>query len=217
MKNNFTTYASTLVAVFGVGAFAAGCAGQNPTAPTATAPILSPAVTVSSVQVTAGAASGGSLQLTAIAISSDGSSADVTRAAAWHSSDVSLATVTVAGTVTVVGTGNVEFGATFQGVSGSVRVSVAEPVTFMLRGTVRTTDGTVVVGARVQHLGGSQDHAFSDTHGDYSLVGLAPGETIIEVTKTGYAVWGNEIIVTGDGILNVVLSPDAETAQAARR
>jgi hypothetical protein len=202
---------SKLAALIALTAIAASCAGSNnPAAPTVPAPAA--AATVSNVRVTSVVSSSTSYQLTAIATSSDGTSQDVTRSATWLSSNTQFATVSTAGDVSVVGTGDVDLGATFKGIAGAIRLSVVRPAVFTLRGVVREAGvgGLPVGGARVQILSGNNDHAFSDDFGEFMLAGITAGETIIEVTRPGYASWSNEIVITGNSTLNVTLSPLAE-------
>lgn len=215
MKRVSAKHVGTFAAMLAAGALATSCT-KSPTSPTITAPIVTapvvvPAVTVSSVQVTSIASSDASYQLTAIATSSDGSSQDVTRIVAWLSSNLQLATVTSTGDVAVVGTGDVDLSATFQGVSGSVRLSVTRAPVFTLSGVIRETGpgGLPIEGARVQILTGGGDHSFSDAHGNYALAGLEAGETILEVTHAGYDTWSNVIFVVTSGTLDIAMSPTA--------
>lgn len=216
MKRSFVKSAGTFAVLFAAGALVTACT-NNPTSPTVAAPVVAPVVTVSSVQVTSVVSSDASYQLTAIAHSSDGNSQDVTGAVAWLSSNIQLATVTSTGHVVVVGTGTVDLSATFQGVSGTIRLSVTRLSVFTLSGVVREAGpgGLPIEGARVQNLTGG-DHAFSDAQGDYALAGLVPGETIIEVTRAGYQTWSNELVIVGSGTLDIAMSPIAASITAGR-
>src|SRR5947209_3493708 len=144
-RKHFGKFATLFVA----GTLATACSSVNPTAPTVAVVTAPAAVTVSNVQITSVASSATSLQLTAIARSSDGTSRDVTRTATWLSSNVQLATIGSTGSVTVVGTGDVDMGATFEGIAGSIRLNVARPAEFTLRGVVvDRVSGLPVEGAR---------------------------------------------------------------------
>ena len=103
-----------------VGAMAAACghSAASPAAPTA------PGATVSSIAVTSAPVSTASIQMTAMARLSDGSSQDVTRSAAWESSNPAVATVSPTGMLSVVGAGELDVRATYQSASGSMHLRV---------------------------------------------------------------------------------------------
>src|SRR5262245_27212149 len=183
----------------------AACGNDNasPAAPTPP-PVSSAAVTI---DVTSAAATGSSFQLTATARMADGSSRDVTGVATWQSSNINLATVTSAGFVTVVGTGEVELRATYAGVTGSMHVTVRGPQTYSFTGVVAELAPKVhgIAGARVQIVVGP--HTFSDTNGVFSLYGLPAGRTILEVTKDGYVTYSNQIVIDRDVQMQINLYP----------
>ena len=62
----------------------------------------------------------------------DGTTRDVTTTAQWDTSNPSLATVTNAGVVTLVGAGDVEVRATYQSVSGTLRLMTRPEVVLTL-------------------------------------------------------------------------------------
>jgi hypothetical protein len=100
----------------------AGCTGGN--APT------TPSVSVSSVAVTgwlSPLAVGDTLQLTATAVLSDGSTRSVTTSASWQSTNTSIATVSTTGVATGIGNGSADIRATYQGQTGGQTISVAQP------------------------------------------------------------------------------------------
>src|SRR5262245_47306832 len=84
-----------------------------------------PATTITSVAVSSATTSGSSFQLTAVAHLSDGSTRDVTSTSTWQSSNPQLATVSSAGMVTVIATGELDVKATYQNVTGSLHIFVA--------------------------------------------------------------------------------------------
>ena len=134
---------------------------------------LSVAEHVVAVTITgAPSASSSPFQLTAIARGSDGSSQDVTRSATWESSNAQLAGVSASGYVTILGSGDVDLKAIYQGVTGSVHVHVSLPRTFTVSGTVAEAAPNVrpIAGARIQIVGG--DHTFSDDRGAFAIPGL---------------------------------------------
>src|SRR5579884_763904 len=93
-------------------AISCGSNSTNPVTPTPTGAKVT-SVAVASVQTSAS-----SIQLKATAQMSDNTSKDVTSAAAWTSSNTALATVSSGGLVTIVGSGELDVTATYQGVSG---------------------------------------------------------------------------------------------------
>lgn len=170
---------------------------------------------VVAVNVSGPSSSSTSFQLTALARLSDGSTQDVTGGATWVSSSQQLATVTATGYVSVVAAGDVDLGATYQGVAGSLRVSVSLPRTFVLSGAITgaAPDGQPIAGARVQVFGGATDHAISDARGMF-VFRVPAGRTIVEVSMDGYHTWSTEIFIVGDTDLPVILSPTPLTVNA---
>src|SRR5438270_6880347 len=104
--------------------FAAACGGAasttNPTAPGTASTVTAVTVGTASSSSVANA----TFQLLANARFGDGTMRDVTSEARWESSDASLARISATGTVTVVGTGDVELRATYQNITGSMHALV---------------------------------------------------------------------------------------------
>ena len=113
--------------------FSAGIAGVTLLMLTACGSSSSPAaptpgasVTVSSLALTSTAISTSVLQMTASALLSDGSRRDVTAAATWATSNAAVAVVSTSGRVTIVGSGDVDVRATYQGVTGSTKLALSQ-------------------------------------------------------------------------------------------
>lgn len=183
---------------------------QNPAAPTPPATTL----TVSAVTITSGAATNGTFQLTASAQMSDGSTKDVTTSATWQSSDATLATVSATGLATVVGTGEVEFRATYQKLTGSLRVSVTKPgpAKFFVSGTVHEVFPNVrpVAGTRVEITAGADTGmtATSDDTGFFQFGRVTGGVIALIATKDGYLLWQvSTLTIDHDIPLEVMLYP----------
>jgi hypothetical protein len=162
------------------------------------------------VAVTVSGAPSGSptFQLTATARGSDGSTQDVSRTAAWESSDTRLASVSPSGYVTILGNGSVDLKATYQGVTGDEQVQVSLPRTFTLSGVVDEVAPNVrpIAGARVQIVGGT--HTFSDDRGMFAIQGVSAGRTLLEFSKDGYQTLETEAMVAnGDTQITVSLYP----------
>ncbi len=115
---------SIVLSAFLLGAAACGTGSSTPTAPTTALSTPTPgSLTISGAKSTNGV--GTSQQLTATFKSSGGATSDVTAAATWLSDAPAVARVTSAGLVTTVALGTATVTATYQGQSGTARVSVA--------------------------------------------------------------------------------------------
>jgi carboxypeptidase family protein/Big-like domain-containing protein len=184
--------------------------GSNPVAPTP------PAATVAAVSISTGAPAGASMQLNATARMTDGTTRDVTMSARWESSNPQLATISSTGMMTVVGSGDIDVRATYQGVAGSMHLTVHSPQTFTLSGVVAEAppQGGPIVGARVQVV--PNDHVFTDAHGVFSIAHVQAGRLILEVTKDGFQTWSNELTISGDTQLPTITLMPAPS-QPARR
>jgi len=149
-------------------------------------------------------------QLSAVARLSDGSAQDVTRNAVWTSSNPSVATVSN-GYVSGVSNGDADITASYQGISGSTHVTVAMPRKVAVSGVVTepAPGQRPVAGARVQIIGGP--FTTTDDQGRYTLTAVPEGRELIEVSKTGYQTYEQEIQVSGDTSYPVTLVPSTST------
>jgi hypothetical protein len=205
-NNSLATVSSTgLVTVVGGGEFDIRATYQTVTG---SLHVQLSSVPVSSVTVGGPASSSTAFQLTAVARMSDGSVQDVTQTATWLSSSPQLATVTPGGYVNVVTAGDVNLSATFQGVTGSLRVTVSSPQMFTLSGIVASAqpNSKALDGARIQVFSGTTDHTMSDSQGLFAL-GVVAGRAVVEVSLSGYQTWSAEVVIGGDTKLLIVLSP----------
>jgi hypothetical protein len=191
------------------------CSGNKNTSPSAPTPSPTPGVTVSSVTITNATLSSSTYQLTATARMSDASTRDVTMSAAWESSNPSLATVSAAGVLTVINTGEVEVRATYQSVTGSLRILVTRPpaaAKFILSGVVREVAPTaqLVSNARVQITGGADTGTFvmTDSSGMFRFNSVSAGVIAMEATKDGYQLWRvANLDMDRDRLIDVTLFP----------
>jgi hypothetical protein len=103
----------------------------TPPPPPPTPPPAPPTVTLSSVSVSGGNAVtvGQTVQFTATANMSNGTTQNVSTTASWQSSNASIATVSNTGLATGVAQGNADIRATFQGMTGSLGLQVNPPAT----------------------------------------------------------------------------------------
>jgi hypothetical protein len=170
----------------------AGACGSssNPTTPTP------PAGTVTTV--TAASRSSSTIQLAAVARLSDGSERDVSTLATWQSSNAVLASVSPTGLVTMFGTGEVDIRATYQSVSGSLHLLVANAsvaqltissapsgpaASFQLTATARFADGSTQDVTRSATWASSNTGVATVSSGLVSVV--ADGEVDIRATFQG--------------------------------
>ncbi len=189
-----TVSASGVLTVVGAGEVDVRATYQNVTG---SAHLILASTPVVSLAVTGAPASpASSFQLTATAKMSDGSTSNVTDSASWQSSNTQIATVSSTGFVTATGTGQVDITAAYGGVSGTAHAAVTSTAAFTISGVVTEVapNAHPVAGARVQLLVGA--HAFTDDHGAFSLGGVPPGRTLLEVTADGYQVWEQDAEVT---------------------
>jgi hypothetical protein len=206
------------------------CAGtnENPTGPT---PPVDPSVTVRTVTVSSAVMSATTYQMTARADLSDGTSRDVTTQSKWETSNASIATVSAAGVVTAIGSGQVEVRATFQNVTGSATLTVNAPApgpskTFAVFGVARETApashplaGVVI---RVTAGPDAGATATSDASGAFRFTALKEGTVAFEGTKDGYLPWQvSNLTLDHDTEVGVLLFPvppknDTGTSATAR-
>jgi hypothetical protein len=171
-----------------------------------------------------GASTTSSFQLTATARLSDASTQDITRSATWDSSNAQIAAVSTTGYVTVVGNGEVDIRATYQGVTGSQHFVVVLPKTFALSGVVREIAPNVqpISGATVRILSGSTTPDVTTDQGTFAFSAVPAGRVLIEISKDGYQVWESEVVIVDrDAQLTASLYPiparDATGVSASAR
>lgn len=182
---------SRINAIAIVVAFAcAGCGRRS--SPTPAAPTPPTSAAVAAVAVTGSPATTDTFQLTAIARFTDGTALDVTSAAGWESSNTAIATVSATGLVAIHGTGDVDLLATYQAVTGSTQLFVAQsaPTKVTLSGMVREA-GTrrLLPGVRILVNNGPDAGAIaiSDEGGLYTFPSLSLSSVIVlEASKDGY-------------------------------
>jgi len=163
-------------------------------------PTASPIASVSISGVPVSPAIGGSAQLTARITRQDGTASDGTSQVTWLSSDVSVASISAAGLLTIAAPGEADITATLQAVRATAHLTVPRPgpVLYDLDGVVHETaptDDVVLSGATVGiHYVGcptcphDNESTVTDASGRFRLGGLeAPGFAFV-VTKPGYDV-----------------------------
>src|SRR5688572_3349876 len=132
-----TAFRGTPIALAFVLAFS-GCRGRSDDSPSTPTQPSVPVTRITVVGMTTTAKPGDTAQFQATATLTNNTMHTVTTRATWESSDQTIATVSAAGFVTAVGAGQAMIRATYEGVTGSLRVTVAEPgpPTFSVSGTI---------------------------------------------------------------------------------
>ena len=195
------------------------------------------AAVVTSVQVTPFMPTmtvGQTQQFQAVAVLSDGTTSNVTRQAAWVSTDTAVAGVSngwrSGGNVTAVGPGNATLRATFDGVTGETAVTVSNssidriqvtpfvptvPVGYGLsmRATAIFTDGTTldITDIASWSVGDSNLAAVSNANGSKGwLTTLNAGATTINVQYMG-TTGSTNLTVSAVTLTGITVTPDVAT------
>jgi len=193
-----------------------------------------PSAVPRSLTVTA-TVTGTQYQLSAVAGFSDGSTQEVTSQAGWSSSDATVASVSAAGLVTPRSNGSALITATFQGVTGSLALTVVAPPvppppgpappgpapqTYTLSGVVRATPlNEMVAGAVVEamHGGGVVASATTDGGGVYTLTGLIAQEYVLSLRKVGYNARTSDVTIAADTTRDFVMDRNRVTLRGIAR
>lgn len=194
--------------------FAAGACANSSTTPSGgpTGP-SSPTVTSVTISGTLAIANiGQTSQLSATAHSAKGTTQDVTAQATWASSDAAIATVSSTGLVTSTGIGTATLTATYQNVSGSTRVTVTRPPSYVLSGLVTEsvpTTSTTLSGARIEFVDGVNQgkSATTDSTGHYEITQVSEGTFSVRATLSGYADTTKQVTINADSTLGFALVP----------
>lgn len=172
------------------------------------------------------AVTGTQYQLSAVAGFSDGSTQEVTSQAGWSSSDSTVASVSAAGLVTPLSNGSALITARFQGVTGSLALTVVAPSaplpppppgpappgpaprTYTLSGAVKATPlNEIVAGAGIEAMHGGLVVASATTDGGgfYTLTGLIAQEYVLSLRKVGYNARTSDVIIAADTTRDLVM------------
>jgi hypothetical protein len=154
---------------------------------------------------------GASAQFSSTATLSNGTTQSVTTQATWTSSNPLAATVTSAGLVTGVSSGEADITATYQSIAGKLHVAIANAAirTFNVSGLL--TDGTsggVLPNINVQTVDSAGNTATTKTgsSGTYAIGGLAAGAAVLTASATSYETATRNIVISGDTRVDVVLA-----------
>jgi len=210
---------SSIATLIVTAVMACGKAGtvNNPVTPTPTTSVT--AVIVVTNQMISDTV----MQLKATAQMTDGSSLDVTNTSTWQTSDPSIATVTPTGLLTTVGTGSVEARATYQGVTGTLRLTLSKPpdprTHFALSGLARevTPSSKILGGVRIVISSGPDTgmSVTSDAGGLFKFASVSATRISLEATRDGFQPWRmTNLMLDGDRQIEVVMFPTPPTNAA---
>jgi hypothetical protein len=175
---------------------------------TSTPSAPSPSVTVTSVAVNGPNPNVGlTSQLTATATLSNGSGQNVTSQAAWQTSNAAIATVNNAGVVTGIAPGDVDITATYQSVSGRLRLTIAQ-ATFAITGLITdATSGGVLPNIEVQITAGPSAGLSTKTGatGIYTLNGVVSGGATVAAFAVSYLTQSKTTTVVNNATLDFVM------------
>lgn len=205
------------------------CSGSKSANPGDPSSLPSPNASVRAVVVTSSSSGASTFQMHARADLSDGSSSDVTTISRWETSNSGLAAISTTGVLTALGSGQVEVRAIYQGVTGTMGLSVSvpsAPTTFTVSGIAAETApaSKPLAGVRVEITDGPDAgrSTTSDSNGAFRLDGLTKGVVAVLAEKSGYLPWRvSNFTVDRDYQLEVKLYPtppkDANGVDATAR
>src|SRR4051812_44449105 len=186
----------------------------NPTAPSLPA---MPGATVSTLIVTNQPPSGNTMQMVATARMSDGSSQNVTSAASWESSNPSIATISSSGMLSVLANGQVDARAMYQGVLGSVTLTLTrapDPAArYTLSGIAREVSPAprILGDVRITITEGPDAGitATSDAGGQFRFASVAGSRLSLEASRAGYQTWRmTNLTIDANKQIEVVMYPN---------
>jgi hypothetical protein len=176
-------------------------------------------VTLTGVTVSAGgsAAVGDTVQFTATATFSDGTTQTVTGQATWESSNTAIVTITSGGLATFVAQGEADIKATYRSssgttMSGTSRVTVANKAAsrHTLTGSVSdSSSGSMLSGVNARILDGPDANraAVTDATGRFSLPDVTGGSFLVQFTRANYETRSISVSMSGDTAVSVQITP----------
>jgi hypothetical protein len=208
MRRSAVALALAWLIAFGLARCGGGGGNSTPANPTP----LPPSVTGVAVTGPSNSAkSGDSGQFTATATLSNGTNQNVTSQATWQSSDTNVATVSSSGMVTAANAGEADIKATYQAVTGSMRLTVTAPPPTgpSISGLVTEEGTTITIAGATVIVKDTSLSTTSDGSGRYSIGGVTSGRIILRATKSGYQMAEVEAIVSGATTKNIPMRRDS--------
>jgi len=191
-----------------------GCGGGGGTAPTPPPP--TPTVTAVTVSGAGSPGVGDTVQLTATATFSDGTTQTVTAQATWESSNQAIVTITSGGLASFLAQGDADIKATFKAVAGTSHVTVSTKVAarFTLTGTVTdATNGNALpnVNARVIDGPDTGRGGVTDATGRFTITSLTAGSFQVQFTRSDYVTRSVGVSLNADTAVNVQITAQASS------
>ncbi len=211
---------STVVVLLLLGLLAS--CDKPPTAPGATGaqnpPPPPPAETVTRIEMTGPdtIAPDQTVQLSAIATLSDGTTRTLTSEAFWGSSNLNVLSISAGGLLTVKTRGEATIRVTYRTATATRTVFGMPPGTYRLTGLVREATTYPVSNVRVEVLSGAGAGLAVTTtdSGTFRLYGVA-GDTRVRVTREDFEPETKSIDINAHGTLNFELKPNRPYTQVA--
>jgi len=205
----------SLVIVLFAAIIASGCGGGSTPGPAPT-PVTVTGVTVSGGSGAGSPVVGDTVQFTATATFSDGTTQTVTGQVTWESSNTAIVTITSGGLATFVAQGDADIKATYRSssgtsVSGSSRVTVTNktPSRYTLSGTVSdATNGNMLSGVNARIVDGPDANRSTTTDGGgrFTLSNVAGGSFAVQFTRTDYETRSVNVSMSGDTSVSVQIA-----------
>lgn len=192
----------------------AGCssggADESSGPPTTPSPTSFPVTSITVVGPLVNAKPGEMAQFHAMAMLSNGVAQTVTTRATWASTDPNVASVSASGTVNANAVGQADIRATFEGVTGSLRVTVAmpppTPTTFSIAGTIREAGSNATVAGATVTVKGAPAFTLSNGEGRYVVTVATAGTFTLRATKAGYHAEEVPVVVSGNTSADVTMT-----------
>jgi carboxypeptidase family protein/Big-like domain-containing protein len=175
-------------------------------------------VTLTSVTVTSSGAPvvGDTVQFTATATFSDGSTQIVSGQATWESSNTAVVTITGGGLATFLAPGEADIRATYRASSGTamtgtshVTVTPRTVARHTLTGTVTdATNGNALpnVNARIVDGPDANRSAVTDSNGRFTIADVAAGSFTLQFTRSDYETRSIPVSMSGDTSVTVQIT-----------
>jgi hypothetical protein len=206
-----------VTATLAIAMLAACSSEKSNTSPTSPSLPAMPGATATTLVVTNQPASGNTIQMIATARMSDGSSQTVTSGATWESSNTSIATISSSGLLTILANGQVDVRALYQGVLGSVTLTLTrapDPAArYTLSGISRevSPQPQILGDVRITITEGPDSGmtATSDAGGQFRFASIAGSTVSLEASRNGYQLWRmTNLKVDANKQIEVVMYPN---------
>jgi len=211
-------FVASLFASIFVLALVTGCGKDKSPSPTSP----STSTSVSGVSIS-GCTQALNFQCTATATLSNGGTENVTAQAQWSSSTTTVATISAAGVLNPIASGQTTISASYSGKTGTATVNVTinggpapAPSQLLLDGVVRETvpsASTPVAGARLTVLDGPDAGAAttSDGNGYFVFPALQSGTFTLRTTQPDYQTADRTISLTKPTTITINMAPNPKT------